>query len=870
MTTSSLNQRAMRKAALCATVSAIVLAGASGLPVRAQEAGDAEPDFAEVIIVTGEKIERSLQDTVTSVGIVTGEQLEADAITSLGESFAYIANVNLGNTEGGFSIRGVPFDNLLGAGSSPLAQVYVDDVTLGDQTTRFNVDTIWDVSQIEVLRGAQSTVQGRNALAGAVIIRTADPTFEWTGKARGLYLNSDEGDSYSLAAAVGGPIIEDVLAFRVSAERRESDGFVSNALSDNNGADFNDQWQARVKLLFQPTDNFTSLFTFGYSQAKVADAVSDRRSRDEDGFVNFTDVVEGHESLRRTLVDVPDFNENTNYAYSLKSTWDITDAIALTSITAYSDSENDERLDTDGTYLNPAIFPQGPVEINNPFNIPTVPARLDQYAPSGTQLEEQTIFTQELIASFDNGGRFRGLLGAYYANSQEEEFNFTPGIQTGILGVVEGATRPGAQATIAAELGPLRGVPFPGNPVADIPPGPEGDPFFDAFVAGTTDLTVATILANYTDIGSFIALTSEPLDVENFAFYASGEYDVTDRLTVGFGVRYDNETQEEGLTLSGDPLGLPNPAMPLIAPGFPDLLVPVVQGSLALVNGFFEDTLAEASTVATQEFEVVLPSGFVRYDIDDDRSVSFSVRRGYRSGGSDLNIPRQFVSQFDPEFTMNYELALRSFWFDRALRVNANIFYTDWTDQQLVVGLSTLQQDEVGFNVGSSTVKGFEIDSYWQVNANWAVQAVLGYSNTEFDDFDVALAEALIAAQNQTAPIDLDATLSAFESQQFSFAPEWTGAARIMYTADNGLFGTLGVTYEDESFVNNANSGAGTFLNNDSRVLVNLTAGYTWDRYTLAFIAKNLFDEEYVASGGNERVRLGAPRELGVRLQAEF
>lgn len=846
----------------------VALAPASGF---AQETDNPDETITlNKVTVTGEKIERDLQDTVTSVGIVTGDQLADDGITTLGDAFDYIANVNLNASEQGFSIRGIPFDNLLGAGSSPLAQIYVDDVTLGDQTTRFNADTIWDVAQVEVLRGAQSTVQGRNALAGAVIIRTNDPTYTPEGQVRILANSWDGGDGYSIGAAYGGPIIEDVLAYRISAERRESDGFVSNPVTGEDGADFNDQWQLRGKLRLDATPDVSSLLTLAWSQATVADAVSDRRSRDEDGFVNFTDVVPGNEFNRQTFVNVPDFNENTNFMTSLKTDWTVSNAWTLSSISAYSDAENDESLDTDGTYLNPNLFPQEPFEIQNPFNIPDIPTGERVFEPAGTQLEEQTIFTQEFIASYDAGDRLRGLMGAYYARSEEEEYNFTPGIQNGILGVVEGATRPGVEATLRAELGPLRGIPVPGNPVAAIPADPSGDPLFDAFIAGATDASVGAILANYTDIGSFLALTSEPLDVTNYAFYASGEYDLTDKVTVGLGLRYDNEEQSEGLTISGFPLGMPDPAAPFIPAGFEPALIPVVQGSISSVNGFFEANLAEASTVAEQSFEAWLPSGFVRYDFDADRSLSFSVRRGYRSGGSDLNIPRQFVSQFEPEYTLNYELALRSYWFDRALRVNANLFYTDWTDQQLVVSLSTLQQDEVGFNVGESTLAGFEVDTLWQVDNNWSVQGVLGYTDTEFEDFDEALAETLIAAQNQTAPIDLEQTLAAFEGQAFSFAPEWTGAARIVYTGDQGVFGTLGVTYEGESFVNNANSSSGTFLNNDARTLVNLTVGYDFDLASVSMIVRNAFDEEYVASGGDERVRLGAPRTIGVQLQRRF
>lgn len=845
--------------------------GAAPLSAQSQNAPDEAQatQEAEGIVVTGEKVDRSLQDTITSVGVVTGETIEAQGITTLSEAFDYIANVNLGNSQGGFSIRGIPFDNLLGAGSSPLAQIYVDDVTLSDQSVRFGAEGLWDVAQIEVLRGAQSTVQGRNALAGAIVIRTEDPTFYWTGKARAIGFTSEGGEEFALSGAIGGPIIDDVLAIRVSGERRESDGFVSNPITG--GEDFENQWNGRAKLLFTPAPDIRSLLTYSYVDAEVADRASDRRSRGADGFVNFEDVVPGNEQNRESFINSPDFNRNIQHNLSWKTDWDVSEAVRLTSITTYSDGEIREQLDTDGTFLDPALFPAEAVVIDDPFGIPRVPMGPYVFATEGTQFETQKIFTQELIFQYDNGGPLRGLIGAYYVNSKEDEFNFTPGIQPGILSTVEGAIRPGLEASLVGGLGPLRGIDAPGNPVAAIPAGTEGDAIFAAFIAQATDLSVDATLANYTDLGPFIAATSEPLDVENYAAYVSGEYDILPNLTMGLGLRFDYEEQVEGLTIIGQPLGLPNPAAPFIPPGFPAALVPGVQGSIQSVNAFFDATLSEASTSATQDFSALLPSGFVRWDIDDDRSLAISVRRGYRAGGSDLNIVRQFVSQFDPEYTTNYEVALRSFFFDRKLRLNANAFYTDWTDQQVVVSLSTLQQDEVGFNVGSSTVQGFEIDAYLTPAPGWFMQGVLGYSDTQFDNFDAALAATLIEAQNVLAPIDLEETLSAFEGREFAFAPDWSGAARIGYDdAATGIFGILGVTYEGSSNVNNANSSSPTFLDNESRLLVNATLGIEFDYVTVALVGRNVFDEDYVASGGDELVRLGPQRQIGLRVQARF
>src|SRR5262249_27174219 len=154
---------------------------------------------------------------------------------------------------------------------------------------------------------------GRNALAGAVIIRTQDPTWDWTGKARAFVQGSDIGGAYTVSAAGGGPIINDVLAFRVAVERSEDNGFVRNPLKGGVRADFNDTWRARAKFLGEPNDGSRSLSTSAYSDAKVAAAVSDRQSIGANGYVNRGAVVAGSESLRRSMTNVPDYNHNKGY-----------------------------------------------------------------------------------------------------------------------------------------------------------------------------------------------------------------------------------------------------------------------------------------------------------------------------------------------------------------------------------------------------------------------------------------------------------------------------------------------------------------------------------------------------------------------------
>ena len=133
----------------------------------------------EVVIVTGEKIARSLQDTPTSVAVITEQLIEEQNIGDFYESLSQTANVH-GKVGGGFSIHGIDGFNVSGGANSFLASVYVDGAPLPQAMINKGAFSTWDVSQVVLLRGPQSTLQGRNALAGAVIMTTVRLSDEWS------------------------------------------------------------------------------------------------------------------------------------------------------------------------------------------------------------------------------------------------------------------------------------------------------------------------------------------------------------------------------------------------------------------------------------------------------------------------------------------------------------------------------------------------------------------------------------------------------------------------------------------------------------------------------------------------------------------
>lgn len=226
-------------------------------------------EYTEVIMVVGQKISRTLQDTPTSVSVLNAEIIEQQSISNFSDALLEMANVSITGTDNRanrtFNICGVDNLGVSGVGSSALATVYVDDAPLPASLTGSGFST-WDVSQIEVYRGPQSTLQGRNSLAGAIIVNTQAPTNEWKGKYR---LQVGEYGQKEAAIAFGGGIIDNQLAFRLSAESEELDGFNDN-VTRNEESDFVKKELYRLKVLLTPDalPDFSAQFTYTHASAR--------------------------------------------------------------------------------------------------------------------------------------------------------------------------------------------------------------------------------------------------------------------------------------------------------------------------------------------------------------------------------------------------------------------------------------------------------------------------------------------------------------------------------------------------------------------------------------------------------------------------
>ncbi len=237
-----------------------------------QEGNDS---LIEEIVVTGEKTSRPLSRTASSVLANTREDLESMAgVQMSGDLLVHIPNivtVEPGNDAP--AVRGIDGTgpasgaNAFFAGTRPRLTYQVDGRTLGFNEAVFQSGSLWDVDQAEVYRGPQSTLQGRNAIAGAVVMKTADPTFEWQGKVRGL---AGQQAYRGSSVMVSGPLLEDTLAFRVSGDYQRHETAVGfTPYDEESEPDLYRTQTLRGKLLFIPSDTVRTLLTAGVTDGRA-------------------------------------------------------------------------------------------------------------------------------------------------------------------------------------------------------------------------------------------------------------------------------------------------------------------------------------------------------------------------------------------------------------------------------------------------------------------------------------------------------------------------------------------------------------------------------------------------------------------------
>ena len=284
---------------------------------------DSGPMRLGPVMVQGELQRRSLQDTPTSVAVIRGEDLERRGDVDIHDAVERTPNVTSAFGEDGFSIRGIDQRGAAPGGSGLVVNTTVDGATLvTNQSTFFGPYSTWDLDQVEVLRGPQSTQQGRNALAGAIVIRSKDPTYAYEAKARG---DLAQHDTRGGALTLNAPLIEDALAVRLSVDHLRTDGFVENPTLDDDEYDAREQTTLRGKVRVDPTQDLSAILSFTYASNFGGDDFIDQDRFPEDR-VNLSDVEDAKEGAKHRIA-------------GLRLNYDVSDSFSIESETTYLDSD---------------------------------------------------------------------------------------------------------------------------------------------------------------------------------------------------------------------------------------------------------------------------------------------------------------------------------------------------------------------------------------------------------------------------------------------------------------------------------------------------------------------------------------------------
>lgn len=236
------------------------------VPAAAQTgpASDRGPGAGEPadIVVTANKRSERLQDVPIAISALADKDVQNRHITSALDLNNIVPGLRLTTSDAAANpkifIRGVGLSDF-NPGSASGVGIYVDGVYVGSPLAQ--LAGFYDIDRIEVLRGPQGTLYGRNTTGGAINVITKRPTWKYTGDASVDY---GEYSSVTLNAGVGGPIIADKLAFRVSGQRVSSDGFADNRLTRRE-AGAADRWAVRGQLLFTPASNVEILAQASFS-----------------------------------------------------------------------------------------------------------------------------------------------------------------------------------------------------------------------------------------------------------------------------------------------------------------------------------------------------------------------------------------------------------------------------------------------------------------------------------------------------------------------------------------------------------------------------------------------------------------------------
>ncbi|NND68300.1 MAG: TonB-dependent receptor [Halioglobus sp.] len=679
-------------------LSAAVAASSIGLaPGQAQAALTLEE-----VVVTARKREESLQETPIAVSAFTGDNLEELGMRDIADLRKVAPNVDLydGNGTGGAGnvfIRGVGARNT-GVNFDSGVGIYVDGVYVSrpDGAVLDNVD----IQSVQVLRGPQGTLFGKNTTGGAILYTTNKPIEEFEAKAEVRLGNYNQQDG---KLTVNVPLVDDTLLSRVSVYSTTRDGYVESRSNGRPGLSNNDEFSnvnrfgGQAQLRWLASESLTADLNYSYAKTdqaargqncEVVEGIEGAgwQAGLQDPFIvipstgqSLIDWCQENDDLGRDKIQAqlsPNKYEAEVQSLALTFDWEMDNGINFKSITSgrYTEAGASNELDAIG--------------------IPNLGRT--NYGP-GTELRESDQFSQEF--------QFSGT-----ALDDKLEYVF------GIFGFHE-------ESDGGSQISP-------------------SGPFFGAL--------------SQPNLAFYINQTLN-LDTRNTSAsaFSQTDWNISDNWRLTLGIRYTWEERKltrrfrvpdlATLASTGDAMTSPIADTFFSFPSGPD--------SFNLNHGYVKamdpdnpgqvDPLAD-QTMRTDDDDIT-PMASIQYTFDDMGFIDggtayFTIANGFLSGGitDTVSVSTRMIEEYKPEEVWNYEIGLKLDAWDNRLRLNTAIFHTEYEDRQLTTVRINPDTGRIAgalINAESSSISGIEIETQVIPVDNFQITANITFNEGEIDDY---------------------------------------------------------------------------------------------------------------------------------------